>query len=57
MPEAEWPEEDRGQVLDPAVDRGQTECRLRQMRGCCVEEDTDQNVDRDEQPDPAEKDP
>jgi hypothetical protein len=27
------------------------------MGGCCVVEDADQNVDRDEKPSPAEKDP
>ena len=57
MPKAQGPEEDRDEVLNPAVESGQSECRRRQMGGCCVVEDTDQNVDRDEKPSSGENDP
>jgi hypothetical protein len=54
MPEAQGPEEDRDEVLNPAVERGQTECHCRQMGRCCVVEDTDQNIDREEKPSSSE---
>jgi len=57
VPEAQGPEEDRDEVLNPTVERGRSECHRRQMGGCCVVEDTDQNVDREEKPDFAEKGP
>jgi hypothetical protein len=57
MPEPQRPQEDRDEVLNPAVERRQTECRRRQMGGCCVVEDTDQKVDRDEKPSFHEKEP
>ena len=57
MPKAERPEEDRDEVLNPAVERGQTECERWQMWGRCVREDTDQNVDHEDKPDFVEKEP
>src|SRR5580700_1325965 len=57
MPEAQWPDEDRDEVLNPAVEGGQTESRRRQMGGCCVVEDADQKVDGDEKPSFGEEDP
>jgi hypothetical protein len=57
LPKAERPEEDRDEVLNPAMDRRQTASSRRNMGGCCVVEDTDQQVDHDEKPKCAEKDP
>lgn len=57
MPEAQRPEEDRDEVLNPAVERGRTKCERRNMRGCCVVEETDQNVGCDENPSPSENNP
>src|SRR5271166_1267887 len=54
VPQAEGPEEDRDEVLYPAMERRSSR---RNMGGCCVVEDTDQNVDRDEKPKSAEKAP
>src|SRR5580693_9033075 len=48
MPEAEGPEEDRDEVLNPAMERHETERRRRQMGSRGVDEDTDQDVDHDE---------
>jgi len=48
-PEAQGPEEDRDEVLNPAMQRVQTERRRRQMGGCGVDEDTDQDVNHNEQ--------
>ena len=56
MPIAERPEEDRDEVLYPAVERRETASSRRKMGGCRVVEDADQDVDRDENPEPAEKD-
>ena len=53
VPKAEGPEEDRDEVLYPAMERRRTASN---MGGCCVVEDTNQNVDRDEKPILAEKD-
>jgi hypothetical protein len=55
VPKAEGPGQDRDEVLNPAMDRRQTTSSYRNMGGCCVVEDTDQNVDRDEQSSCAEK--
>ena len=45
MPKAKGPEEDRDEVLNPAMKRRSIECCCRQMGGCGVDEDSDQNVD------------
>jgi hypothetical protein len=55
MPEAEGPEEDRDEVLNPTMDRPQTARRRRQMGRRGVKEDTDQDVDHDENARCAEK--
>jgi hypothetical protein len=55
VPEAEGPGQDRDEVLDPAMKRRQSGSSRRNMGGCCVVEDTDQNVDGDEQPSCAKK--
>ena len=55
VPKAEGPEEDGDEVLYPAMERRKTGSSRRNMGGCCVVEDADQNVDRDEKPRPAEK--
>ena len=55
VPKAEGPGQDRDQVLSPAMERSQTASSRRNMGGCCVVEDTDQNVDQEEQPSCAEK--
>jgi hypothetical protein len=38
------------------MERRKTASSKRNMGGCCIVEDTDQNVDRDEKPKPGEKD-
>ena len=57
MPIAERPEEDRDEVLYPAMERRKTASSRRKMRRCCVVEDTDQKVDREDNPNRAEKNP
>src|SRR5208283_3173218 len=57
VPKAERPEEDRDEVLNPAMERRKTASNRRNMGGCCVVEDTDQQVDHDEKPKCAEKGP
>ena len=57
VPIAEWPEEDRDEVLYPAMDRRKTASSHRKMGGCCVVEDTDQKVDYEDKPSRAEKKP
>jgi hypothetical protein len=47
MPKAEGPEEDRDEVLNPAMERQYAERRRRQMGRRRIDEDTDQNVARD----------
>ena len=44
MPKAQWPEENRDDVLSPAVERPRSSSSRRQVGRCCVEEDADQNV-------------
>ena len=56
VPKAEGPEEDRDEVLYPAMERRKTVRRRRNMGGCCVVEDTDQSIDHDEKPPSGEKD-
>ena len=48
MPQTEGPEEDRDEVLNPAMECSYGECRRRQMGRRGVDEDTDQKVDRDD---------
>jgi len=48
MPKAEGPQEDRDEVLNPAMERRYTERRRRQMGRQGVDEDPDQNVDHDD---------
>src|ERR1700748_825614 len=55
VPEAKGPEEDRDEVLDPAVQRCSVERRCRQMGSRGVDEDPDQNVGHDEESPGAEK--
>lgn len=55
MPKAEGPEEDRDEVLYPAVERRKTGSSRRKMGECCVVEDADQKVDHEDEPNPAEK--
>ena len=57
VPKAEGPEEDRDEVLNPAMERRKTASSRRNMGGCCVVEDTDQQVDHEEKPKCAEKAP
>ena len=57
QPEAQGPEHDRDEVLDPAMQRGCTKCERRQMGRCCVVEDTDQNVDHKDPPNWGGKEP
>ena len=49
MPKAEGPEEDGDGVLYPAMERRKTGSNRRNMGGCCVVEDTDQNVNHDDE--------
>ena len=55
MPKAEGPEEDRDEVLYPAMERRKTGSSRRNMGRCCVVEDADQNVDHEDEPNRAEK--
>jgi hypothetical protein len=55
VPKAEGPEEDRDEVLYPAMERRKTGSSRRNMGGCCVVEDADQNVDHEDEPNRAEK--
>lgn len=55
MPKAEGPEDDRDDVLYPAMERRKTGSSRRKVGGYCVVEDADQNVDREDEPRPAEK--
>jgi len=48
IPKTEGPEEDRNEVLNPAVKCCYAEYRRRQMGRRGVDEDTDQKVDRDD---------
>jgi hypothetical protein len=57
VPKAERPKEDRDEVLNPAMERRKTANNRRNMGGCCVVEDTDQQVDHEEKPKCAEKGP
>ena len=57
VPKAEGPEENRDEVLYPAMERRETVRSRRNVRGCRVVEDADQNIDRDQKPGPAEKEP
>ena len=57
MPKAEGPEEDRDEVLYPAMDRRKTASSHRKMGRCCVVEDADQKVDREDKPNLTEKKP
>ena len=49
MPKTQWPEENRDEVLYPAMERRRSSSSRRQMGRCCVEEDTDQNVKYDDE--------
>jgi hypothetical protein len=55
VPKAEGPEEDRDEVLNPAMERRKTGSSRRNMGGCCVVEDADQNVNHDDETGPGEK--
>ena len=55
MPEAQGPEENRNDVLNPAMEQRYTARRRRQMRRCGIDEDPDQNVDPNEEAICAEK--
>lgn len=56
MPIFEGPEEDRDEVLYPAMERRKAASSHREMGRGCVGEDADQYVDRDEEPNLVEKD-
>jgi hypothetical protein len=49
MPKTKGPEEDRDEVLNPAMKRRGIERCCRQMGRCGVDEDTDQNVDNNDE--------
>lgn len=55
MPKAQWPEENRGDVLSPAVERVRSSSSYRQVGRRCVEEDADQNVNYYDEAGCAEK--
>jgi hypothetical protein len=44
MPKTQWPDENRDDVLSPAMERARSGSSYRQMGRRCVEEDADQNV-------------
>ncbi len=48
MPKTQWPEENRDDVLNPAMERPRSSSSRRQVGRCCVEEDADQNVNYDD---------
>ena len=55
MPKTKWPEENRDEVLNPAMERPRSSSSRRQVGRCCVEEDADQNVNYDDEAGCAEK--
>src|SRR5215472_11004349 len=57
VPEAERPEHDRDEVLHPRVKRQRGELLRWQVRGCRVDEHTNERVANDEQPRPTEQRP
>jgi hypothetical protein len=44
MPKTQWPDENRDDVLSPAMERARSGSSYRQVGRRCVEEDADQNV-------------
>jgi hypothetical protein len=55
MPKTQRPEKNRDYVLNPAMERRHIASSRRQMGRRCVEEDTDQDVNHDEEAGRAEK--
>jgi hypothetical protein len=57
IPKSEGPEEDRDEVLNPAMECSYGQCRRRDMGSSGVDKDTDQKVDRDENTPPTKERP
>ena len=55
MPKTQWPEENRDDVLSPAMERPRSSSSRRQVGRCCIEEDADQNVSYDDEAGCAEE--
>ena len=57
MPKTQWPDENRDDVLSPAMERARSGSSYRQVGRRCVEEDADQNVNCYEEAGCAEEGP